>query len=131
MNGRLAAILGPVDLTPGISALASCGSGPGEQLGTCGPEQNAAFRAWKAGIAADRGFGSSATAFASAPFCTANECAVVLKFVIRFWRFFGWVSIAPDTSPCSAIQFDRSCVCRPSASWATTAEYSYAGRQYL
>src|SRR6185437_10012029 len=66
MNGRLASIIGPVDLTPGISALASWGSGPGAQLGTCGPEQNAAFSEWKAGIAAARVFGSSATACDSA-----------------------------------------------------------------
>ena len=43
MNGRLESIIGPVDLTPGISALASWGSGPGAQFGTWGPEQNAAF----------------------------------------------------------------------------------------
>ncbi len=124
MNGRLASIIGPVDLTAGTRALASFGSGPGAQFGTCGPAQNAAFRACRAGIAAPSVLGSSATACSSATFWTANACAVVLKLVIRFWRFCGWVSIAPETSPCSAIQFDRSCGCRPSASWATTAEYS-------
>src|SRR6201986_582282 len=124
MNGRLAAIIGPVDLKPGGSALASCGSGPGEQSGTCAPEQNAAFSACSAGVAAARVFGSSATACDSATFWTANEWAVVLKAVMRFCRVFGWVSIGPETSPCSAIQFDRWCGWSPSASWATTAVYS-------
>src|SRR5438270_669133 len=124
MKGRLASIIGPVDFTPGMRALARCGNGPAAQFGTCGPEQNAAFSAWKAGVAAARVFGSSATALESATFLTAKECAVVLKSVIRFWSVRGWVSIAPDTSPCSAIQFERSCGWIPSASWATTAEYS-------
>ena len=84
MNGRLASIIGPVDLTPGISALASCGSGPGAQFGTSAPEQNAAFSAWNAGIAAASVFGSSATAFERDTFSRANAAAVPLKFVIRF-----------------------------------------------
>src|SRR5580692_3905398 len=131
MNGRLASIIGPVDLTPGISALASCGSGPGAQSGFWAPEQNAELSALNAGIAAWSVLGSAATAFSSETFSRANEFAVVLKFVIRFWRTWGWVLIAPETVPWSLIAFERSWGSMPSASCATTAEYSYAGSQYL
>src|ERR1700734_3499568 len=108
MNGSDTSIIGPVDLTPGISALASCGTGPGEQLGTAGPEHKAAFSALKAGVAADSVLGSSATACESATLWLANAPAVVLKSLIRFSSVWGWVSIAAATGPCSAIQFDRS-----------------------
>ena len=52
MNGRLASIVGPEDLTPGISAVESFSSGG-----------NAAFSASNAGVAAASVFGSSLTAF--------------------------------------------------------------------
>ena len=120
MNGRLASIVGPEDLTPGISAVESLSSGP-----------NAAFSAPNAGVAAASVFGRSLTAFDSATFWRANAFAVVLKSVIRLSSSCGWALRAPATVPCAEIQFDRSCGCRPSASWATIAEYSYAGSQYL
>ena len=113
MNGRLASIVGPVDLTPGISVRASARSGG-----------NAALSALNAGVAAASVFGSSATACWSATFWRANAPAVVLKSVIRLCRFCGCASIAPATVPILSIQFERSCGWIPSASWATIAEYS-------
>ena len=61
MNGRLASIVGPVDLTPGISATASFSSGG-----------KAALSALKAGIAADSVRGSWTTVLRSATFSRAN-----------------------------------------------------------
>ena len=57
MNGRLASIAGPADVTPGISACASASTGG-----------NAALSALNAGIAAASVSGSSATACWSATF---------------------------------------------------------------
>ena len=79
-------------MTPGVRARANARSGG-----------NAAFSALKAGIAVDSVLGSSATLCCSATFWRANEFAVVLKSVIRFWRFCEWASIAPAAVPCAAM----------------------------
>src|ERR1700750_1540207 len=99
MNGRLASTIGPVDFVAGISALASCRSGPGAQLGIAGPEQNARLSELRAGMATCNVTGSSATARWRFALCRANAFAVVLKSVTRFSRFFGCVLKAADTSP--------------------------------
>jgi hypothetical protein len=112
ISGRLASIIGPVLLTPGISAVANLRNGG-----------NAALSALNAGIPAASVLGSAATLFSSATFSRANALAVVLKSVIKFCRFCGLLSIAPATGPCAAIQLDRSCGWIPSASCATIAEY--------
>ena len=91
-NGRLASTIGPVDFTPGTSARANARSGG-----------NAALSALNAGIAADRVCGSWSTVCSSALFWRANALAVVLKSVMRFSRFWGCVSSAPETSPCAAM----------------------------
>ena len=72
MKGRLASTVGPVDLTPGSSARASRRKGG-----------KAALSALKAGIAADRVLGRSATVRRRLACSRANANAVVLKSVTR------------------------------------------------
>src|SRR5947209_20363521 len=123
MNGRLASTMGPVDFTPGISALARVGNEPGAQAGTAGPEQMIEFRALKAGMATASVWGSSATARWRL-FCSmASEWAVVLKSETRFLRFVGLVSSAAATWPPLSMKPDRSWGCRPRASWETIELY--------
>src|SRR6202012_5847767 len=65
-NGRLASTIGPVDFTPGMSALASVRRGG-----------KAALRALNAGIADPSVLGSWATVCSSDGFTRANALAVV------------------------------------------------------
>ena len=99
MNGRLASTIGPVDLTPGMSALASLGSAPGAHAGTWGPEQMIELSALKAGVAAASVPGSSATVRCRLACWMASACAVVLRSETRFLRLLGLLSSAADTVP--------------------------------